>query len=158
LTLAGRNDYVVSMLPPFTEGGVLPPGQHVATWEEVSARFGSTRRRRRLLDGLLRATTSLRAGGAIWVWLDGSFVTAKPDPEDFDGVWDPSMVDLDKVDPLLIDPDDMQNGRLKQKAKYGGELLAGIEGGSGLPFQQFFQQGPDGEVKGIVRLDLRTLP
>lgn len=146
------------VLPEFTPAGLLPPGLHRASWQELCERFGGTRRRVRLLDGLLRAATNLRDAGAVVMWLDGSFVTNKPNPDDFDGAWDPTRVDLNKVDPVLVDPQDLHNGRLKQKAKYGGELLVGTEGRSGWPIQQFFQQTLDGDVKGIVLLDLRTLP
>jgi hypothetical protein len=148
----------VFVLPEFTSAGLLPPGLHRASWQELRERFGGTRRRARLLEGLLQAASNLRDAGALVIWLDGSFVTDKPNPNDFDGAWDHTRVDLSKVDPVLIDPNDLHNGRLKQKAKYGGELLVGTEGRSGMPIQQFFQQTLDGEVKGIVLLDLRTLP
>ena len=150
--------YVVFVLPPFTDAGLLPPGMHRATWAEVEERFGGSRGRRRLLDGLLRAALNLRSAGAVVLWLDGSFVTSKPEPGDYDGAWDMARVDLDKVDPIFVDEVDLSSGRLKQKAKYGGELLATVELRSGMPFQLFFQQTADGDVKGIVLLDLRTLP
>jgi hypothetical protein len=146
------------MLPPFTDTGVLPPGVHLATWDEVEERFGGSARREALLDGLLEAATNIRAAGARIIWLDGSFVTDKEEPDDWDGVWDPSNSDLKKVDPVLIDPADLATGRYRQKAKYHGELLAGVEAGTGLAFQHFFQGDMNGDPKGIVRLDLRTLP
>jgi hypothetical protein len=145
-------------MPPFTTAGVLPPGVHQATWDEFAARYGGTSRRRRLLDGLLQAGRNLREAGVRVLWLGGSFVTATPDPDDFDGVWDPSRADFRKIDPILIDRDDLANGRFKQKAKYGGELLIGVETSTGRAFQTFFQEDLDGNPKGIVRLDLRTLP
>jgi len=145
------------VLPPFTDAGVLPPGLHWASWEELCKRFGGSRRRARLLEGLLEAASNLRAAGAVNIWLDGSFVTSKPDPEDYDGAWDASLVDLDKVDPILVDPVDLGTGRHRQKAKYGGELLVSV-GRTGSPIQLFFQQTRDGDVKGIVLLDSRTLP
>jgi hypothetical protein len=85
------------MLPPLTAAGLLPPGVHRASWEELASRFGGVPRRDRLLQGLLGAATNLRDAGALVLWLDGSFVTSKPDPGDFDGVWDCSGVDPDKV-------------------------------------------------------------
>lgn len=112
-----------------------------------------------LARGPLRAVTNLRDAGAVNLWLDGSFVTDKRNPNDFDGVWDPSRIDLRRVDSVLVDLADLRCGRLKQKAKYHGELLvSAIESRTGLPFEQFFQQTPDGDIKGIVLLDLRTLP
>ena len=53
------------MIPPFEdtpgeEGRFqLPPGIHVANWQEVAARFGGNPRRRAILDGLLRALQAL---------------------------------------------------------------------------------------------------
>lgn len=147
------------VLPAFTSKGLLPPGLHRATWDELCSRFGGTRRREYLLEGLLRAATNLRDAGVVNLWLDGSFVTDKRNPNDFDGVWDPSRADLRRVDSVLIDLADLRSGRLKQKAKYRGEfLVSAIESRTGLPFEQFFQLTPDGDVKGIVLLDLRTLP
>jgi hypothetical protein len=145
------------MLPSFTDLGLLPEGIHRATWEEVAERFGGTRRRRRLLEGLVSAAWNLRSAGALWLWLDGSFVTSKPNPGDWDGGWDPDqVVDLDKVDPVFRDLDDLKAGRQRQKAKYQGELLPLFGGGDCAAL--FFQQTRDGDVKGIVLLDLRTLP
>jgi hypothetical protein len=152
-----HNDYVVHMLPPFTERGVLPLGEHKASWNDVTDRFGGNTRRDRLLNGLRAAAANLRDAGVHSIWLDGSFVTSKPEPNDWDGVWDTMGADLAKVDLLLIDRYDMANGRYRQKVKHGGELLIGIEGSSGKPFHEFFQQDKNG-MKGIVLLDLRTLP
>jgi hypothetical protein len=157
-TICGPNDIVGFVLPPFTESGLLPPGLHRATWLEVVDRFGCTPRRRQLLRGLQRAAANLRDAGVSRLWLDGSFVTAKPDPDDFDGAWDYTGIDLRQVDPVFVDLADMNSGRHRQKAKYGGELLLGKEARTGLWWQQFFQLDQDGGTKGIVLLDLRTVP
>jgi hypothetical protein len=146
------------MLPSFTTAGSLPPGVHRASWDEVADRFGGSARRQVLLQGLLAAAANLRAAGARVIWLGGSFVTDKEEPNDWDGVWDPSNADLTKIDPVLVDPDDLATGRYRQKAKYGGELLVGVETATGMSFQLFFQLDKNGDPKGIVRLDLRTLP
>lgn len=146
------------VLPEFTEDGLLPEGLHRASWDEVVARFGCTERRRRLLVGLQAAAANLRDAGARHLWLDGSFTTAKPDPDDFDCAWVAEGVDLTVVDPIFLDLEDLRTGRFRQKAKYGGEFLAGFETTSGMSFQLFFQQDRDGNPKGIVLLELRTLP
>lgn len=155
---ARPNDYVVFMLPGFTNAGVLPPGVHTASWAEIAKRFGRSPRRQALLGGLQQAATNVRSAGARVLWLGGSFVTDKEDPDDWDGVWDPSGCDLAKVDPVLIDPADLAAGRYRQKAKYRGELLIGVEAATGMAFQAYFRQDKNGDPKGIVRLDLRTLP
>jgi len=83
--------------------GRLPEGEHVATWDDVVERFGWNPRRRQLLDGLGEAIDLLAAAGCRRLWLNGSFVTAKDEPGDFDACWDTTGVDLDRLDPVLLD-------------------------------------------------------
>lgn len=146
------------MLSPFTERGTLPAGVHLASWDEFAERFGGSAHRQVLLDGLQRAAANLRVAGARVIWLGGSFVTDKEEPDDWDAVWDPSGSDMTKIDPVFLDLADLANGRFRQKAKYGGELLVGVEASSGMAFQSFFRLDENGDPKGIVRLDLGTLP
>ncbi len=76
------------MIPVFDANGNLPPGIHVVTWNELVARFGTTPHRQMLLDGLRAALLSLKDSGCRRVYIDGSFVTAKEEPGDFDGCWE----------------------------------------------------------------------
>jgi hypothetical protein len=88
------------------------------------------------------------------VWLNGSFVTAKDEPGDFDAVWDPTGVDTDRLDPIFFD---LADGRGAQKDRFGGELLPDVvETGSGLRFTEFFQRDRSGEAKGIIVLELKA--
>ena len=138
------------MLPAFDrDSGRRPPGEHVASWDEVAERFGWTERRRRLLGGLEEA---IAAAGCRRVWLNGSFVTAKDEPGDFDACWDTNGVDLDALDPVLLD---LSNHRAAQKARFGGELFPNvIETHSGLSLSEFFQNERDTSRKGIVVIHL----
>lgn len=73
------------MLPPFDPlTGRLPDGEHEVEWQEVVERFGWNVRRRQLLDGLAEVIELLVAAGCRRLWLNGSFVTAKDEPGDFD--------------------------------------------------------------------------
>ncbi|MEX1026587.1 MAG: hypothetical protein WD049_01075 [Candidatus Paceibacterota bacterium] len=75
------------MIPDFRDDGYLPVGLHVATDAEVTFRFGtSTNQRRRLTLRLRRWVELARAVGAKRLFIDGSFVTAKEDPNDVDAV------------------------------------------------------------------------
>lgn len=141
------------MLPPFDPAtGLLPDGEYEARWQEVVERFGWNPRRRQLLDGLAEAVDLLAAAGCTRLWLNGSFVTAKEEPGDFDACWDPGGVDLDALDPVLLD---VSSGRAAQKARFGGELLPNvIESGSGLVFAEFFRNERDTGRKGIVVLTI----
>jgi hypothetical protein len=90
-------------------------------------------------------------------YIDGSFVTSKDYPGDFDGCWDVTGVDPAKLDPVLLDFD---NARAAQKARFSGELFPAQtpEGLSGRTFIEFFQLDKDtGMQKGIVAIDLGRL-
>src|SRR5438132_3001260 len=72
-------------IPPFRPDGYLPEGVHQATEAEVTFRFGTQSRRRRRLTLRLRRWVELgRAVGARRLLVDGSFVTAKVEPDDVD--------------------------------------------------------------------------
>jgi hypothetical protein len=141
------------VLPAFdADSGRLPAGEHAASWDEVVERFGWTERRRRMLDGLAESIELLAAAGCRRVWLNGSFVTAKHEPGDFDACWDTEGVDLDALDPVLLD---LSNHRAAQKARFGGELFPNVvETQSGLSFSEFFQNERDTSRKGIVVIHL----
>lgn len=142
------------MIPDFQINGNLPLGIHWAEWKNFEKRFGTTIHRRKLLKGLKAAIASLRKAGCRAIYIDGSFVTAKELPNDFDGCWSIEGVDPDLLDPVLLD---FSKGRATQKAKYGGELFPAelIEAGSGKTWLDFFQQDRNGKPKGIVGIRLR---
>lgn len=143
---------LITLGPP-APWGVLPPGIHDATLAEVGARFATTPHRRRLFDGFVQVCAALAHAGCTCVYLDGSFVTDKPHPEDFDGCWDHAGVDFAALDTVLLD---FNNKRAAQKAKYLGEMfIAGMPNGSTGPFVDFFQvEKHSGLTKGILRISL----
>jgi hypothetical protein len=143
-------------LPRFDADGDLPPGIHWTDWETFTLRFGRTKWRRTLLDGLEAAIIELRKAGCQTLYVDGSFITSKDTPGDFDGCWELKGVNLRSLDPVLLD---MNAPRAAQQAKYHGELLIAsiIEGSTGLTFLEFFQQAKLGKPKGIIAFDLRRL-
>ena len=76
-----------STIPPFRSDGYLPEGLYVASEAEVTFRFGaSSPRRRRLALRLRRLIELVRQVGGQRLLLDGSFVTAKEQPNDIDAV------------------------------------------------------------------------
>ena len=90
------------------------------------------------------------------ILLDGSFVTSKLLPNDYDAVWEPYGVDPDLLDPVLLD---FSNGRAAMKAKYGVELfVASFRAQERILFRDFFQFDRNGVVKGIIEIDLGIKP
>jgi len=146
------------MLPPLTAEGLLPPGVHWAEWNEIWAVFANSARRQRLLTGFLRAIRSLKAAGCKVVYLDGSFVTSKENPGDFDGCWDVTGVNLTLLDPVLLR---FESKRIAQKIKFGGELFPAAsvaDNNTMLTFLEFFQiEKETGNAKGIIAIDLERL-
>jgi hypothetical protein len=157
LDIDGTQQYSCVVIPPFETTGELPAGIHLADWQEFESRFGGTSYRQELLAGLLMALRDLKDAGCETVYIDGSFVTAKEVPGDFDACWDPVGVDPTKLDPTLLTFD---SGRMQQKLKYRGELFPSSSpaDGKGSTFLEFFQTDRDGLRKGIIAIDLRGLP
>ena len=91
------------MIPEWLKNGDLSPGLHFATWTEIEDRLAFNPRRRRLLAGFREACEQLRKAGCRLVYLDGSFVTTKDHPGDFDACWDIQNVDDEKLDPVFWD-------------------------------------------------------
>jgi hypothetical protein len=123
---------------------------------EVAQRFGENSHRLRQLNGLLTALYNLAAAGCRAILLDGSFVSTKVLPGDYDGAWETHGVDPDLLDPVLLD---FGNGGAAMKAKYGGELFPGSAmPAPGILYRDFFQRDRNGVPKGVVTIDLGNLP
>lgn len=132
---------------------VLPPGVHDATLAEIEVKFATTPHRRRLFAGFERVARALTIAGCQAVYLDGSFVTGKPHPGDFDGCWELAGVDPKLLDPALLR---FENRREAQKRKFLGEMfIAEFPGAPGATFLEFFQvEKSSGYPKGIIRVRL----
>lgn len=144
------------MLPSDSSTGYLLPGVHRAPWCEVAPRFSGNGHRSRLLSGLLAALQNLAGAGCQSVLLDGSFVSQKEFPEDYDGAWDTTGVDPYRLDPVLLD---FSNGRVAMKSKYFGELFpATAAAAPGVLYRDFFMKDRNGVPKGVVHIALGSLP
>lgn len=130
----------------------------MASLKDVAAAFATNSWRRELFDGLVLACSKLRAAGCPTVYLDGSYVTGKPRPGDFDACWDPAGVDPAKLDPVFRR---FENGRAAQKAAFKGEFFPSsmICADVGQTFVDFFQMDRfTGNQKGIISIPLSADP
>lgn len=137
---------------------VLPSGEHTASLEDVAAAFATNAWRRELFAGLVTASANLRLAGCRMIYLDGSYVTGKPRPGDFDACWDPTGVDSTKLDPVFLE---FANGREAQKAAFKGEFFPSSTTCSdvGQTFLDFFQLDRfTGKQKGIIAIPLSADP
>ena len=135
---------------------VLPEGIHAANMQAIKERFAFNHRRRNLFDGLESAVFDLAEAGCQILYLDGSFVTDKPNPRDYDVCWDSTGVKRILLPDAFLD---FSDNRAKQKAKYLGEFfpLSIVEKSTGCTFLEFFQfDGHTGRRKGILAIDLKN--
>jgi hypothetical protein len=139
-------------IPNLLANSELPKGEHVASLNEVEATYGSSNeRRKKLMKGLRDAANNFEAAGVKTIWLNGSFVTGKKEPNDIDGCWEyHDLIDIKILDPVFL------GDRKEMKNKYGLDFFIAniIEAESGLPFPKFFQKNRDGDPKGILVVNL----
>lgn len=135
----------------------LPPGIHECTLDEFKEVFGFNHKRRIQIKGLERAIEKFVSAGAKVLYIDGSFVTTKNNPGDYDACYS-----LEQLDPLkctelgvLLDPS--KKGREQQKFRYGGEFFPGSIPADriGTLYIDFFQRDKEtGTAKGIIALKI----
>lgn len=131
---------------------LLPPGIHDASLDEIRIRYAINDKRRLLFGGFEKASENIFKAGSPQIFLDGSFVSAKPEPDDFDALWDRRFVDPAVLDPVFLD---FTHGTIYQKEKYLGEFFpaSALEASSKKSFLEFFQRDwVSGAGKGIIRL------
>lgn len=142
------------MIPEFDENGNLAPGIHFCDWAEFKERFGYTPRRRLLIQGLLTVMVQLKAAGCRTIYINGSFVTTKLDPEDFDMCWEQDDVDINllkKNAPQILN---FYNSAA-QKAKYKGEIYPSDQPvDDSTTSIEFFQRDREQNRKGIIAINL----
>ena len=146
-------------IPPLNQGGLLPVGIHETELDEIRRRFGSFQgsdRRIQLFARLEQLVTELRRSGRFAALIvDGSFVTAKPTPEDIDLVvalrpdhdWN---ADLAPSDYRLV-------SRPVLRRRFGFDVLLATDGGGDYErFVEFFSRvREDAAVrKGMLRIAL----
>ena len=108
--------------------------------------------------GLRAALVVLGKAGCQLVYVDGSYVTDKAVPNDYDVAWDPNGVNtklLLKLEPVFFD---FKNKRAAQKAKFLGEFFpSGAKADAvGTTFFDFFQIDKNsGDAKGIIALNIQ---
>ena len=139
-------------IPDFNAEGRLPAGIHRATLKEVKGRFGGgSDRRQYLLERLYAAAKNMIEAGVPHIWIDGSFVTDKTEPNDIDGCWKVSA----DIDYAILDPV-FWGTRQELMDKYCLDFFQDhlIEAGSGEPFPVFFQTDRLDNPRGIIFIDL----
>lgn len=132
--------------------GLLPPGIYDATIDEVRLRYAINLRRMELFIGMIAGLENIFRSGSREIYLDGSYITTKAHPNDYEICWSPQFVDPTILDPVFLN---FANKRYQQLQKYLGEYFPTtfVETASGKPFTEYFQIDRDSGVKkGILRI------
>jgi hypothetical protein len=142
----------VALIPCFNADGQLPEGIHESSWIEFCERFGHTAHRRSLLSGLEKLLRHLHSVGCSAVYVDGSFVSAKEQPNDYDACWDTRGVKVERIDGTLMSFTD--EGKAKMQEHYKGDIRPAecSPQERNVSYLEFFQMDKDGNKKGIVKL------
>lgn len=144
----------VSVLPAFRSDGYLPEGVYVCAEAEVIFRFGSSNRRRRRLALRLRRWIELarQVRGRRFL-VDGSFVTAKEDPQDID-----SVILLPQDFHQRVEREDVAAVELEEMllTRHPEEIFAAEDETDWEEWITFFSQTrePDKRRKGLVEVRL----
>jgi len=152
-------------LIPQLEDGVLPEGIHRCTLEEYEVSFGRfmrSDRRPRLTEALRRYIKDARlAGIADAVLVDGSYVTAKAEPNDIDLIL-VLRTDFDLSTDMHPMEYNVQSKRAVRK-RYGFDVLPAVEGSKTYEeyvrlFSQIRRDDPEHQsgqpAKGLLRIGL----
>jgi hypothetical protein len=135
------------MIPPFDSNGYLPPGIYEATLAQIEKNYTYNLRRKWLFEGLTKLVKTLKTAGCKTLYLNGSYITNKLEPNDYDAVWEYEGVD-NTIDPLIRDGLD----NITIKRKYGGDIFCHMP--KYFNYIEYFQTDWRGIPKGIIRIDL----
>ncbi len=143
------------MLPELTREGMLPPGIHETTVEEIRRRFGSGNSvRSRLMKGLEAVLRMARKVGASLLYLDGSFVTDKKEPGDWDAaLLLPAGARIGSKEAIAL------ADRPEVRKRYGGDLFTMMDEDTEVLVhyvERVFVHDRNGREKGLVLLRLRA--
>ncbi|MFM2667154.1 hypothetical protein AAFX24_20405 [Vibrio mediterranei] len=142
---------------PLAPWAVLQEGIHNLSLDEFEELFVFNPHRRKQFYGLVEAMKALKYAGCSRLYIDGSYVTKKPYPGDYDACWDVDNVQRDRLDDVFLE---FSNGRAQQKEKYEGEFFPAQWNADNKPtrYIDFFQKEKhSGGQKGIVLLNLEDI-
>lgn len=149
-------DLEIKQIPDLLPEGFLPPGIHTTTWDKFEEKYSSSMKRRTQLKGMKKALAEFKKAGCSRIYVDGSFVTGKKNPGDFDALYELDELLPDFIDQILIDAS--SEGRKQQKKYYEGEFFPASEKADpyGNKFLDFFQKDKKTKKpKGIISIELR---
>jgi hypothetical protein len=141
-------------IPDFRPDVYLPEGMHLASEAEVTFRFGTAnRQRRRLVLRVRRWIELARKIKAPRLFIDGSFVTAKSEPNDVDAV---VLLPSDFDNQIVANSDAATEFEDMLLTRRPEEIFAAEDETDWDEWVEFFSRTreADGRRKGLVEIEL----
>lgn len=143
------------------EHGLLPPGIHDLSLDQIDALFGGFQRSERRMNLINRLRELVAQVGSFsfarHLIVDGSFITSKAEPNDIDIVFVVASGALPMKVPVNPFEYNALSARRLKKA-YQFDVFVVPEGSEAYDhYVSYFarlKEGPDGVTKGLVRLSL----
>jgi hypothetical protein len=141
----------------YLPNGNLVPGIHLLTWVAFVEEYGYNQRRRDLIGGLELAMKQLSICGCDIIYVDGSFVTQKENPGDYDACWEDKSITVDFKMLSTKYPVLLRGYHDEQYLMYKGDLRpASLRPNWRYDFLYFFTHDEyDDSEKGIIKLLLQ---
>ena len=141
----------------YQDNGNLIKGSHPVTWEEFVMEFGYNARRMDLIHGLEQLICDLADCGCTAIYIDGSFVTKKRNPADFDACWKHNEADVDLHKLKTKYPEIFTGSISAQKLIYKGEVRNAFDFADYDDcYLHYFQKDKgDKSPKGIIQLNIK---
>ena len=140
------------MIPEFTDDGVLPAGIHAATLEQFQERFAIFHQSDQRIRVFKKLKALIDEAGIVQrIYVAGSFVTDKPEPNDFDCLL---VLDSAIVGQTLRPSQYNLISRRMARRMFDGDVVPVLDGSQQLrEYLDFFQTTRDGERMGIVEIE-----
>ena len=127
------------------------------SWEEFKELFGYNEKRRWLLEGMELAISDFKKIGCKAFYADGSLVTSKEEPGDYDICWDDTGMELLKAWQKCPELFDIGRNGQKIKDRYRGDVVPANncpDPDSGINFVAYFMKDQEDRKKGIIRVEI----
>lgn len=133
---------------------IFRPGVHEYTLAKLERDFATNKERIKLFNGLKSLAQELKRAGCETLYVDGSFITRKLEPGDFDACWEP-FVQMNTGTNILLTQDSL-SARIWRKQNYLGDIFPRFDD-YGDRVKHWQTDTRNEKVKGIIYIDLRRL-
>lgn len=131
---------------------IFKPGIYEYTLEKLERDFATNKTRKDLFEDIKRLAKELKHAGCEILYIDGSFITRKEKPGDYDACWEPFVKKNMPANTLLLEDSTFAN--TWRKERFSGDIFPRF-GGYGDRVEKWQLDSRTNKQKGIIFIDLR---